>query len=85
MTEKLISSYVKPTSGVERILVFGQISLTPDDDSDPDREWYGAWWCGDTQAFHADGEGFIVSVTHWLPMPEAPAISSEEKDNAARI
>jgi hypothetical protein len=65
-------TYVKPLTGVDRVLVFGQLSLTPKDDEDPYRDWYGAWWCSSTNAFHADGEGFIVSVTHWMPLPETP-------------
>lgn len=67
-----IKNYVKPKTGVNRILVFGQLSLTPKDEDRPYREWYGGWWCSDTRAFNADGEGFVVSVTHWMPLPANP-------------
>lgn len=73
MTEaRPIDTYQKPDSGVDRIMVFGELSLSPEDDDDPWREWHCAWWCKDTNAFHADGEGFVVNVTHWMPLPPDP-------------
>lgn len=67
-----IETYNKPTEGCDRILVFGQHSLFKKDDPAPDREWYGAYWCGLSRAFVADGEGYVVSITHWTSMPVAP-------------
>ena len=75
MIPQPIETYQKQ-SGVERILVFGELSLVPDDDYNPHREWYGAWWSG--YHFLHDGEGFIVSITHWLPLPPPPGCQANE-------
>jgi hypothetical protein len=75
MSASPINTFPDKSKDSERVLLFGWNSLTPEDDDEhelSDSEWHiGCWYAAD-QYFRADGDGYIVNVSHWMPLPAPP-------------